>query len=44
MSDQTPITDPDDYNPVGPIRTFQAKVRFVDIGPMPAMKVEFDDE
>lgn len=33
--------DPDDYNPAGPVRTFMAKVQFVNAGPMPPMKVEF---
>lgn len=33
-------TDPDDYNPAGPVRTFEANVQFVNAGPMPPMKVE----
>jgi hypothetical protein len=31
------------YNPVSPVRIFQAKVAFVNVGPMPAMKMDFDD-
>jgi hypothetical protein len=31
------------YDPVPPVRTFQAKVSFVSIGRMPPMKLDIDD-
>lgn len=31
------------YNPVSPVRTFQAKVAFVNVGPLPAIGIYFDD-
>lgn len=37
------IEDDQSYNPVPPVRTFQAKVAFVNIGPMPPMKLDYFD-
>lgn len=41
LNDKSQTTDPDDYNPVGPIRTFHARVQFVNVGRMPPMNMEF---
>jgi hypothetical protein len=32
------------YNPVSPVRTYQATIEFVNIGPMPPMKLNYFDE
>lgn len=45
-TEPTQATDPmaHDYTAVGPIRTFYARVQFLNVGPMPPMKIDFEDD
>jgi hypothetical protein len=38
------MEDDPSYNPVSPVRTFQAKVAFVNLGPMPPMRLDYFDD